>query len=255
MNAFDFLLPKREKGPENGLTMVLDKGIGLNTAKDLMEISGEYVDFLKFGWGTITLHNREIIKNKVEMYKSFDIKPYPGGTLFEIAYKDNKITQYFEYLEKLVFNTLEISDGTINIKISDKLDLIQKAKDNGFYVLSEVGKKDITADHEIDLDTRIETIKSELKSGANKVIIEAREGGKNIGIFDEKGDVKEEEVNEIIKKINPDDLIWEAPNKDQQTYFVLKLGQNVNLGNININDITSLETIRRGLRGDTLGKI
>ncbi|MCL2687565.1 MAG: phosphosulfolactate synthase, partial [Methanobrevibacter sp.] len=125
----------------------------------------------------------------------------------------------------------------------------------GFYVLSEVGKKNPIADAKIDLNKRIELIKAELKAGSNKVIIEAREGGKNIGIFDDEGIAKEKEVDCITKHIQKEDIIWEAPNKDQQVYFVLKFGSDVNLGNISSNDITSLETIRRGLRGDTLGKI
>jgi len=255
MKCFEFLLPPRNKKPRNsGITMVLDKGLGYGMSKSLMEISGEYVDFLKFGWGTIITHNKEIIQKKVEMYKSFDIVPYAGGTLFEIAYNNEKVEKFFKEAKNIGFEAIEISDGSTEMKESEKLDFISYAKEEGFYVLSEVGKKDPIADAKIDLDKRIELVKAELKAGSDKVIIEAREGGKNIGIFDDEGIAKEKEVDCITKQIKKEDIIWEAPNKDQQVYFVLKFGSDVNLGNISSNDITSLETIRRGLRGDAMGK-
>jgi phosphosulfolactate synthase len=141
------------------------------------------------------------------------------------------------------------------MKMEEKLDFIATAKDKGFNVISEVGKKDPNEDSKIDIDYRIESIKDEIKAGSSKVIIEAREGGKNIGIFDKSGNAKDEEVSYLLKNLPKEKIIWEAPNKDQQIYFVLKVGPDVNLGNISSNDITSLETIRRGLRGDTLGKI
>ncbi|MDR2830448.1 MAG: phosphosulfolactate synthase [Methanobrevibacter sp.] len=256
MNSFDFLLPNRISGDgEDGITMVLDKGLGLLSLIDIMEISGEYVDFLKFGWGTIILHDRDIVKEKIEIANSFDISPYPGGSLFEIAYLNNKIPEYFDEFDKLGFETLEISDGSIAIEHEIKLDLINEAKEKGFYVLSEVGKKDQKDDCSLELENRIDLIQSELNSGSDKVIVEGRESGKGIGVFDKDGNAKNDEIDLILKNINKNDLIWEAPNKNQQVYFVLKLGSNVNLGNISINDITSLETIRRGLRGDTIGKI
>jgi len=256
MKSFNFLLPKRENKPrKTGLTMALDKGLGYETAKSLMEIAGEYVDFLKFGWGTIIIHDREIIKKKIEMYKSFNIKPYTGGTLFEIAYKNNKITEFFKEAKSMGFDCIEISDGSIDIEHEEKLEFIAKAKEKGFYVLSEVGKKDIDKDAAIDIDTRIDMVKRELEAGSNNVIIEARESGMSIGVFNEKGIAKEEEVDYLAKNLPMENIIWEAPNKNQQVYFVLKFGKDVNLGNISSDDITSLETIRRGLRGDTLGKI
>ena len=256
MKCFEFLLPpRREKPRTNGLTMVLDKGIGYETAKSLMEISGEYVDLLKFGWGTIIIHDKKIIQKKVKMYKSFDITPYTGGTLFEIAYSNDKVDEFFKEAKNIGFEAIEISDGSTDMSKEEKLEFICRSKEEGFYVLSEVGKKDPKADAKIDLDERIKLVNAELKAGSDKVIIEARESGKNIGIFDENGIAKEEEVDYIIKNIPQENIIWEAPNKDQQVYLVLKLGKDVNLGNISSDDITSLETIRRGLRGDTLNKI
>ncbi|MDR0900083.1 MAG: phosphosulfolactate synthase [Methanobrevibacter sp.] len=253
MMTFDFLLPDRETKPrETGITMVLDKGLGYEYAKDLMEISGNYVDLMKFGWGTAIIQNKNIISKKIKMYQSYDIIPYTGGTLFEIAYINDKIEELLKETKELGFTAIEISDGSTDMKREEKLDFISIAKEEGFYVLSEVGKKDLEEDNKVDLKSRIQYIKEELKVGSDKVIIEARESGKGIGIFDNDGNAKTDEIDQIIQKIDNNNLIWEAPNKNQQVYFVKKLGTNVNLGNISTNDIISIETIRRGLRGDTI---
>lgn len=256
MNAFDFLLIERENKPRNkGITMVLDKGLGLEMADSLMRISGSYVDFMKFGWGTSIVHERDLIKDKVAMYKSHDVIPYTGGTLFELAFSQNMVDEFFAEAKELGFPAIEISDGSSVIEHERKLDLIKQAKEEGFKVLSEVGKKNPLLDKEISIDERVSKMNDELNAGSSFVIVEAREGGKNIGIFDKSGNVKEDEVSYIHSHVNPDKILWEAPNKDQQIFFVLNFGRDVNLGNISVDDITSLETIRRGLRGDTFGKI
>ena len=256
LKSFEFLSKKREGKPRNcGITMVLDKGMGLETAKSLMEISGEYVDYLKFGWGTSIVHEQDIVRAKVEMYKSFDITPYTGGTLFELAYMQGKLDEFLKEARNLGFPAVEISDGSTSISHDDKLDCIRKAKREGFEVLSEVGKKNPELDKELALEERIRYMQEELDAGSSLVIVEAREGGKNIGIFDEAGNAKEDEIDVILDKINPKKILWEAPNKDQQVFFILKLGNTVNLGNVSSDDITSLETLRQGLRGDTVGKI
>ena len=235
--------------------MVLDKGLGLETAESLMNISGEYVDYLKFGWGTSIVHEQELIKAKVEMYKNHDITPYTGGTLFELAYRADKLDEFFTEAQELGFPAIEISDGSTTISHEDKLECIRRAKEEGFEVLSEVGKKDPNLDRELTLEERIKNMQEELDAGSSLVIVEAREGGKNIGIFDKSGNAKEDEIDAILDKIDADKILWEAPNKDQQVFFILKLGNIVNLGNISSDDITSLETLRQGLRGDTVGKI
>lgn len=235
--------------------MVLDKGLGLKTASSLMDISGEYVDYLKFGWGTSIVHDREIIKAKVEMYKSHSITPYTGGTLFELAYMNEKLEEFFKEAHDLGFPAIEISDGSTSIPHEEKVKCIKLAKENGFEVLSEVGKKDPNLDKELSLDERIEYMKEELEAGSSLIIVEAREGGKNIGIFDKSGNAKEDEIDYILDNFDGNKILWEAPNKDQQVFFILKLGNGVNLGNISSEDITSLETLRQGLRGDTLGKL
>ena len=256
MKSFEFLSIEREEKPRNcGITMVLDKGLGLETAESLMNISGEYVDYLKFGWGTSIVHEQDIIKAKVEMYKNHQITPYTGGTLFELAYRSKKLEDFFAEAHDLGFPAIEVSDGSVDIPHEEKLECIELAKRNGFEVLSEVGKKDPNLDKELTLDERVQYMQEELDSGSSLIIVEAREGGKNIGIFDKSGNAKEDEIDYILDNFDGNKILWEAPNKDQQVFFILKLGNTVNLGNVSSDDITSLETLRRGLRGDTVGKI
>lgn len=256
MKSFNFLLKEREEKPrQKGITMVLDKGLGLETAESLMNISGDYVDYLKFGWGTSIVHEQDIIKDKVAMYKSHNITPYTGGTLFELAYMNDKLEEFFQEAHDLGFEAIEVSDGSTTISHDKKLECIESAKKHGFEVLSEVGKKDPGLDKELSLDERIEYMQNELEAGSSLIIVEAREGGKNIGIYDKAGNAKEDEIDYILDNFDGNKILWEAPNKDQQVFFILKLGNDVNLGNVSTDDITSLETLRRGLRGDTVGKI
>lgn len=256
MKSFNFLLKEREEKPrQKGITMVLDKGLGLETAESLMNISGDYVDYLKFGWGTSIVHEQDIIKDKVAMYKSHNITPYTGGTLFELAYMNDKLEEFFQEAHDLGFKAIEVSDGSTTISHDKKLECIESAKKDGFEVLSEVGKKDPGLDKELSLDERIEYMQNELEAGSSLIIVEAREGGKNIGIYDKAGNAKEDEIDYILDNFDGNKILWEAPNKDQQVFFILKLGNDVNLGNVSTDDITSLETLRRGLRGDTVGKI
>ena len=256
MKSFNFLLKKREEKPrKKGITMVLDKGLGLETAESLMNISGDYVDYLKFGWGTSIVHEQDIIKDKVAMYKSHNITPYTGGTLFELAYMNDKLEEFFQEAHDLGFEAIEVSDGSTTLSHDKKLECIESAKKDGFEVLSEVGKKDPGLDKELSLDERIDYMQNELESGSSLIIVEAREGGKNIGIYDKSGNAKEDEIDYILDNFDGNKILWEAPNKDQQVFFILKLGNDVNLGNVSTDDITSLETLRRGLRGDTVGKI
>jgi phosphosulfolactate synthase len=255
MNAFDFLTKDRLRDPEEGITMMLDKGMGPNMVEDFLEISGPYVDFAKFGWGTSAVHERELIKYKVDSYLSNDIIPYPGGTLFEIAYINDKFNEFLVEAEELGFKAIEISDGTVDIEATERARIIQEVNDAGFIALTEVGKKDPKKDHQFTALDRVNLVKADIEAGAEKVIIEAREGGKDLGIFNDKGNVKEEDVQVFVDNLDLGKLIWEAPQKSQQAYLILKFGANVNLGNIAPEEITALETMRRGLRGDTLGKV
>jgi len=251
MRAFEFL---DNVGNINTNTMVLDKGLGYNTVEDSLKLTGNYFNLLKFGWGTSILYEKELIKDKNELYQSYDIKTYTGGTLFELANKNNKIEEFFEELDNLGFNAVEISDGSTSIDETTRYSCIEMAKDAGFYTLSEVGKKNPQKDHEYSIEDRINLINRDMEHNADMVIVEGRESGKNIGIYDEKGNVKEDELQAIAENVKQQKLMWEAPNKSQQIDLILTFGNDVNLGNVNFNEIISLETLRRGLRGDTLGK-
>lgn len=256
LKCFSCLSKKREEKPRScGVTMVLDKGLGLETAESLMNLTGEYVDYVKFGWGTLVVQDWDLVQQKIEMYKAHDITPFTGGTLFELAYSKNRMDGFFAEAYDLGFRTIEISDGSIRIPREDKLKAIALAKQAKFEVLSEVGKKDPALDAEFSVEERVNYLNAELNAGSSYVIVEAREGGKNIGIFDKSGNAKEDEIDHILNHVPKDKIIWEAPNKDQQVFFVLKMGSDVNLGNISTDDIISLETIRQGLRGDTFGKV
>ncbi|OED30663.1 phosphosulfolactate synthase [Methanosphaera sp. WGK6] len=252
MRAFEFL---DDVGSLNTNTMVLDKGMSYNNIEDMLKLTGDYFNLLKYGWGTSILYNQEIIKDKNELYHSYNIKTYVGGTLFELANKKDKIDEYFNEIDKLNFNAVEISDGSTTISSEKRLELITKSKELGFYTLSEIGKKNPEKDKEYSLEQRINLINKDIEAGSDMVIIEGRESGKNIGIYDSNGNVKLDEIDEISMKTKTEKLLWEAPQKNQQIALILKLGNTVNLGNINSNDIISLETLRRGLRGDTLGKV
>ncbi|WP_455645161.1 phosphosulfolactate synthase [Methanosphaera sp.] len=252
MRAFEFL---DEIGTIDTNTMVLDKGMGYTTVEDMLKITGDYFNLLKYGWGTSILYDEEIIKDKNELYHSYNIKTYVGGTLFELANKQDKIDEYFNEVDRLNFNAVEISDGSTTISSERRLELITKAKELGFYTLSEIGKKNPDKDKEYTLEQRINLINKDIEAGSDMVIIEGRESGKNIGIYDSNGNAKIDEIDEISTKTPQNKVLWEAPQKNQQIDLILKLGNNVNLGNINSNEIISLETLRRGLRGDTLGKL
>jgi phosphosulfolactate synthase len=255
MNAFNFLTEGRERKSGEGLTMMLDKGMGPVSLIDFLELSGDYVDLAKFGWGTSAIQDRDLVKEKTEIYRSYDVIPYPGGTLFEIAYQQDKVNEFLSEADELGFDAIELSDGTINIEQADRGELIGIVKDYGFRIITEVGKKNPVEDHKISMEKRIEMVNFDLDAGAYKVLIEGREGGKGIGIYDNNGKVKDGDVDGLSQKLDTSKIIWEAPKKDQQVYLILKFGPNVNLGNIAPEEIIALETLRQGLRGDTLGKI
>ena len=244
---------RTEKPRSTGITMILDKGLGIYATEDLVETAASYVDFVKFSFGTSAFYTKDVCIEKTEILTDAGIYVMPGGTFLEVAIWKNKYNDYLKQAKKLGFNAIEVSDGTIEINKETRTDAIKKAVDTGFCVLTEVGKKDPT--EEIPVSAMHEIIASDLKNGAFKVIVEAREAGKGVGIFDKDGKVKEDEVDEILAGVdNPDNLLWEAPIKNQQEFLILKMGVNVSLGNIPPGDILALEALRQGLRGDTLKK-
>ena len=181
--------------------------------------------------------------------------PILGGTLFELAYIKDKFDEFLNEADELGFKAIEISDGTVDITQGERERIIGEVKEAGFMALTEVGKKDPKKDHHFTALDRVNLVRLDLDAGADKVIIEAREGGKGLGIYNDKGNVKEEDVQVLEDNLDVKKLIWEAPQKNQQAYLILKFGSNVNLGNISPDEITALETMRRGLRGDTLGRV
>lgn len=239
-------IPERFEKPRNaGMTMVMDKGLSCREVEDLLDSSAEYIDIVKFGWATSYVTTK--LKEKLEIYKSAGIPTYLGGTLFEIFVIRNQFDDYRRVLNKYGLTHCEVSDGSIDMPHDKKCEYIAElAKD--FTVLSEVGSKD--ADKIIPPYQWIELMNAELDAGSTKIIGEAREAG-NVGLFRANGEVRSGLVQEILTKVPSEKIIWEAPQKSQQVYFIKLCGQNVNLGNISPNEVISLETIRLGLRSDT----
>jgi len=255
--AFEIIdvVNRAEKPRDVGLTMVLDKGLGYHTAQDLMEYASEYIDIIKLGWGTHRLCSEEVVRRKIQLYTDNSILVSNGGTLFEIAYLQRKIDKFFEYARQVGLSSIEISDGSIRISREERSEIIRKCKNMGFEVFTEVGKKDPLEDAGLTIDYRLQEAKSDLDAGATKVIMEARESGKGIGVYDKEGKIKEDMVQKLTEGIGLKNIMFEAPEKSQQVYLILNLGPDVNLGNIKPEDVIPLETLRRGLRGDTLGRL
>lgn len=239
-------IPERTVKPrEKGFTMVMDKGLSLRQAEDMLETCGDSIDIIKLGWATSYVTNN--LQKKLDFYKSEGIPVYLGGTLFEAFIIRDQFDDYRRVLEKFDIKHAEVSDGSITLDHSKKCEYISTlAKE--VTVLSEVGSKD--AAEIIPPYQWIELMQKELDAGAWKVIGEAREGG-NVGLFRSDGEVRSGLVQEILTKIPMEKVIWEAPQKSQQVYFIKLLGSNVNLGNIAPNEVIPLETLRLGLRGDT----
>jgi len=239
-------LPVRTEKPRTtGFTMVMDKGMGIREVENFVDANSDYVDIVKLGWATSYLTKN--LAQKIQIYKDAGIPVYLGGTLFEAFVIRGQFEDYRRVLEKFDLTFAEVSDGSISLNHGKKCEYIQiLAKD--VTVLSEVGSKD--AAKIIPPYKWIEQMQSELDAGSWKVIGEAREGG-NVGLFRDSGEVRQGLVEEILTKIPEDRIIWEAPQKEQQVWFVKLLGANVNLGNIAPNELIPLETIRLGLRGDT----
>lgn len=246
MNFFLSQIPERHIKPRvNGITMVMDKGMSVEEARHFISATLPHIDVVKLGFGTsfVTPNLRE----KIELYQSFGIPVYFGGTLFEAFLIRNQFNDYLSICKDYKINWMEVSDGSITIPHAEKCGYIEKMTRHGV-VLSEVGSKD--AAHIIPPYKWIELMRAELNAGSTYVIAEAREAG-NVGIYRGSGEVREGLVQEILTQISGDKIIWEAPQKAQQLYFLELLGCNVNLGNIAPSEVIPLEAMRVGLRGDT----
>ena len=225
--------------------MVMDKGLSLNEAENMVALKSELTDIVKLGFGTSLL--TRFIDKKINLYQKSGMMVYTGGTLFEAFVIRNQFDDFCKLMDKLKLEMVEVSDGSISINHDVKCEYIQKLSKN-FKVISEIGSKD----ESIILDDSqwISFMKKELDAGSWKVIAEAREGG-NVGMFDPNGNIKKDLIDKITSDIPVDKILWEAPQKKQQVWFINSFGANVNLGNISPNDIISLECLRLGLRGDT----
>lgn len=241
----DFI-PERPERPRNsGLTMVMDKGLSTRQAADLIDSSAEYVDLVKLGFGTSAFSKN--LTEKIKLYHQAGMKVYLGGTLFEAFVVRNQIDAYKKYVDQLGLNTIEVSDGSISIPHDQKCQWIADLSKD-YTVLSEVGSKEEGI--LISPSKWIKMMQTELQAGSWKVIAEARESG-TVGIYRPNGQAHVMLINRILQKVALENIIWEAPKKAQQVYFIKHMGANVNLGNIAENEVIPLECLRRGLRGDT----
>ena len=239
-------IPERPAKPRKyGLTMVMDKGLSIREAEDFMSVGSEYTDFVKLGFGTSLLTPG--FEKKIKIYKKAGTIPYFGGTLFEAFIIRDMFEDFVRFVEKNKIELVEISDGSYDIEHSKKLDFIGRMAKR-VTVISEVGskKKDVI----YSPDEWVAMMKSELEAGSAKVIAEARESG-TTGIFNEDGSINNSIINAISENVKLENVIWEAPQKSQQAWFIKHFGANVNLGNIAPNEIIALESLRCGLRGDT----
>ena len=238
-------LPARPRS--TGLTHVIDKGLGPRAWEDVLETASDYISIVKLGWGTAAVTQNLDRKLEVLREKSVVI----GGTFFEVVYARDQLDAYKSWLGKLGLTHVELSDGTIDIPRERKLELITDFS-RDFTVLSEVGSKDSTVEYSAAEWTL--WLREELEAGAWKVITEAREGG-TAGIFDSAGGMRTELIGEIAEAVGIENVVFEAPTKAAQVWFIKQFGPEVNLGNIPPDEVIPLETLRLGLRGDTLKEV
>lgn len=239
-------LPERPVKPRNsGITMVMDKGLSIREAEDFMSVGSEYTDFVKLGFGTSLITPG--YEKKIGIYKKAGVIPYFGGTLFEAFIIRNMFREFVEFLDKNEIEMVEVSDGSYDIEHNRKLEYIKALSKRG-KVISEVGSKKKEVIY--TPDQWVAMMKAELDAGSIKVIAEARESG-TTGIYNENGSINNKIIGAISEHVRLENVIWEAPLKSQQAWFIKHFGANVNLGNIAPNEIIPLESLRLGLRGDT----
>lgn len=240
-------LPDRPARPrEDGLTLALDKGLSPRQVEDFMDVASDYVDLVKLGWGTAVITPG--LQRKLDIYRNANVPVYFGGTLFEAFYLRGQLDLYKKLLSDFAIEHVEVSDGTLSIETDEKLRCI---RDFGrdFTVVSEVGSKD--DQHIMPPYKWVDLIRGELEAGSWKVICEARESG-TAGIFRSNGEIRSGLIDEIADLLDRRQIVFEAPQKAQQVWFIRQFGSNVNLGNIQPDEVIPLETLRLGLRGDTL---
>ena len=243
------------KPRKTGITMVMDVGKGLLETQSVLEVAANYIDHWKFGFGTSAFMDKSLLEKKLQLLAEHHILTFPGGTLLEVALLTHHCRVYMTHAKALGFTAVEISDGTLPIPRFRRKRIIECALNAGLIAITEVGKKD--PKRQPTVDQIIEEVQEDLEWGASWVILEGRECGHSVGVYDEQGNIDTFEVSRIIESLGTktESLIWEAPLKPQQVFFIENFGANVSLGNITIDQILALEALRNGLRFDTLNRV
>lgn len=247
--------PRMEKPRKTGCTMVMDVGKSLEETKSILEIASRYIDHWKFGFGTSVFMDKALLQEKLRLLASHNILTFPGGTLLEVALLEHHCRVYMTHAKELGFSAVEISDGTLPIPRFRRKKIIECALNAGLIPITEVGKKD--PKRQPTVDQVAEEVLEDIEWGAAWVILEGREGGQSVGVFDDAGNVDDFDVDMIVNLIGDkqEALIWEAPLKSQQAFFIEKFGANAGLGNIPTDQVLALEALRNGLRFDTLNRV
>lgn len=255
MRAFEAFIPVPE---ETGVVMVIEKQFGPQGAQDWAKIAGGLANIVKCTFGTGALYEENVLKQKIATFKDAGISPMVGGTLTEVALMSNRcldlgrLLGYLQYAKELGFTFIEFSDGSIYVPDEKRRDIINQCRRVGLKVISEVGKKDPKKDALITLEQRISLMKADLDSGADMVIIEARESGKGLGVISKTGEVDFSMLDRILNEVGIGNTMIEAPDKGQQQSLFMQYGPQVNIGNVQPQDILSVGALRSGLRGDTI---
>lgn len=242
---------ERNLKPRNtGLTMIIDKGLGLRAYEDMLGISAPFIDIIKLGFGTSLLYPGSVLEQKIQLAKQHKICVIPGGTFLELAVAQGCAAQFLDNIGLLGFDGMEVSDGTIEMERRTRNQLIAEGTERGFTVFTEYGKK--AWGSRMDWEDFTHTVYMDLQVGASLITVEGRESGMGVGIYDEQGDCDHDVIAEQMSLLDhPERILFEAPLKHQQVDLIRILGRNVNLGNVSPDDVLSLECLRRGLRSDT----
>jgi len=245
------LVGRLEKPRTAGLTMVIDKGLGLRETEDLLELAAGAIDYIKLAFGSSLLYPEPVLERKIALIRERAIHVYPGGTLYELAFVQGKAAAFAQRARDLGFTVLEVSEGTVDLSPAGRRRMIEAALQAGLAVVTEVGKKDPAS--RLQAAWALEQAAADLAAGASLVLIEGRDSGVGAGAYDQEGRPREELVEVLLREFpRPEALMWEAPLAKQQLYWIRRAGPNVNLGNVQPGDVLTLEAMRRALRGDTL---
>lgn len=242
---------RRAKPRDTGLTMVIDKGLGVSRTRELMQAAAAYVDYVKFAFGTSLLYPPEVLEAKIAAIREHGVGVYPGGTLYELAYAQGNAALFARRAKALGFTALEVSEGTLDFSKESRRRMIDEGLAAGLEVVTEIGKKDPRV--RLDPGRVAEDVAWDLAAGARFVIVEGRDSGLGVGAYDAEGEPRRDFVEEVLAAVDdPARLMWEAPRGRQQLFWIRRLGPDANLGNVQPDDVITLEAMRQGLRGDTM---